>query len=295
MLLSDFLCLPLPSIIYFKEGCKRMRHNSMGLLGMTALMLVGTGVTVLAQDSPPAGGQPPAAGGGGRQGGGRQGGFGQFGGGQFGGRGGAQLSNLSVATMDSGLTLTADQKTKIKAILDKKDADTKALPALPAFTPGQPPADPQAFQEAFQKRGEINAKANSDIHALLTDDQKAKLPAFLQELGAMQQAGIPGGVLGDLKLTADQKKKVLAQAQANQQEMRDKMQAAQQSGQRMSREDMMAMRKDATDKVTALLTPTQRATLEKYTREHPQPAFGGFGGGRRQNGPGAPAGAPGGA
>lgn len=264
-----------------------MRHNSMGLLSLAALMLVGTGVTVLAQDAPPATGGQPA--GGGRQGG-RQGG-GQFGGGQF--RGGAQLSNLSVATIDSGLTLTADQKTKIKAILDKKDADIKALPALPAFTPGQPPADPQAFQEAFQKRGEINTKTNNDIQALLTEEQKAKLPAFLQELGTMQQAGIPAGVLGDLKLTADQKTKILAQAKTSQQEMRDKMQAAQQSGQRMSREDMMAMRKDATDKVSALLTPTQRATLEKYNREHPQPAFGGFGGGRRQNGPGAPGGAPG--
>ena len=260
-----------------------MKHSSMGLPVLTALMLVGTGVTVLAQDAPPAGGQAPAAGGG-RQGG-RQGG-GQFGGGRI------ALSSLSLATMDTGLTLTADQKTKIKAILDKKDADTKALPALPAFTPGQPPADPQAFQEAFQKRGAINTTANNDIQALLTDDQKAKLPAFLQELGAMQQAGIPAGVLGDLKLTADQKKKIMAQAQASQQEMQDKRQAAQQSGQRMSPQDMMAMRKDAQDKIAEILSPTQRAMLDKYNRDHPQPAFGGFGGGRRQNGPGA-AGAPG--
>lgn len=107
----------------------------------------------------------------------------------------------------------------------------------------------------------------------------------------MQQAGIPSGVLGDLKLTADQKKKIMAQATQSQQEMRDKRQAAQQSGQRMSREDMMAMQKDNQDKISALLTPTQRAMVEKYTRDHPQPAFGGFGGGRRNNGPGAGAGA----
>lgn len=263
-----------------------MKHNSMGLLGLTALMLVGTGVMVLAQDAPPSAGQAPAAGAG-RQGG-RQGGRGgQFGGGRI------TLSSLSVATMDTGLILTADQKTKIKAILDKKDADTKALPALPAFTPGQPPADPQAMQEAFQKRGAINTTANNDIQALLTDDQKAKLPAFLQELGAMQQAGISSGVLGDLKLTAEQKKKIMAQAQASQQEMQDKQQAAQQSGQRMSPQDRMAMRKEAQDKVAELLTPTQRATLDKYNRDHPQPAFGGFNGNRRQNGPGAAAGAPG--
>lgn len=259
-----------------------MKHNSMGLPVLTALMLVGTGVTVFAQDAPPAAGQAPAAGGA-RQGG-RQGGRG----GQFGG-GRATLSSLSLATMDTGLTLTADQKTKIKAILDKKDADTKALPALPAFTPGQPPADPQAFQEAFQKRNTINTTANNDIQTLLTDEQKAKLPAFLQELGTMQQAGIPAGVLGDLKLTAEQKKKIMAQAQSSQQEMQEKRQAAQQSGQQMTREEMMAMRKDATDKIAALLTPTQRAAVEKYNRDHPQPAFGGFGGGRRQNGPGAAA------
>ena len=266
-----------------------MKHNSMGLPVLTALMLVGTGITVLAQDAPPAGGQAPTAGGA-RQGGARQGGRG----GQFGG-GGVTLSSLSVDSLDTGLTLTADQKTKIKAILAQKDTDTKALPALPAFTPGQQPdpADQQARQDGMQKRREISTKADTDIQALLTDEQKTKWTAYQRDLGAMQQAGIPAGVLGDLKLTADQKKKIMAQAQASQQEMQDKQQAARQSGQRMSMQDMLAMRKDAQDKVAEILNPTQRATLEKYNRDHPQPAFGGFGGGRRQNGPGAAAGAPG--
>ena len=263
-----------------------MRHNKFGLLALATVVLGCTGAAAFAQDAaaPP----PPANPGGGRQGGGRQG---RQGGGPI------QLSSLSIATMNYGLKLTADQKTQIQTILDQHDKDVKALPAAPAFTPGQPPSpeDVTAMQEARQKRRDIATKSDDAIKAVLTDDQKAKLPDFVKELQGMQQSGIPVAILGDLKLTADQKTKITAQAEKNQTAMQQKMQEARASGQRMSPQDRMAMMKDAQDKVSELLTPTQRAMVDKYNRDHPNQGFGGFGGpggrGNRQPG-GAGAGNP---
>jgi Spy/CpxP family protein refolding chaperone len=262
-----------------------MRHNKFGLLALATVVLGCTGATAFAQD---AGAPPPPAQGG--RGGGRQGGGRQFGGGPV------QLSTLSLSTMDYGLKLTADQKTQIQTLLTQHDKDVKALPAAPAFTPGQPPSqdDIQAMRDSMQKRRELNTKSDDAIKALLTDDQKKMLPDFVKELQGMQQSGIPVAILGDLKLTADQKTKITAQAEKNQTAMQQKMQDARQSGQRMSPQDRMAMMKDAQDKVTELLTPTQRAMVEKYNRDHPNQGFGGPGGGRQRGGGAGAANPPGG-
>jgi len=245
-----------------------MRTNKFGLLVVTTLLLSCTGMSLLAQAA------PATPGGGGRG----QGQRGQ-------GRGQMSLGNLSVSTINMGLKLTAAQKTSIQTILDKRDAQIKALPALTPPAQGEMPTpeQQQAMRDGFQKRQELNTAATEAITAVLTDDQKKALPDFLKEVGAMQQAGLPAGVLGDLKLTEDQKKSITAQAEKSAATMREKMQAAQQSGQRPNREEMMAMRKESTDAVMALLTPTQKAMVEKYVKDHPQPAFGGFGGRRGGN------------
>lgn len=238
-----------------------MRSNNIGLLALTTLVLASTSVSVFAQATPapaPGGGQ----GGGQRRGGGR-----------------VTLSGLTMETMDYGLKLTPVQKTQIKTILDTKDTQTKALPPIPPFVAGQPPADPQAMRDAFQKRQEISTTADTAITALLTDDQKAKMPDFMKELGAMQGTGIPVAIYANLKLTDAQKTKIAALAAANQ----EKQTAARAAGQRMTPEDRAAYQKDVQD----VLTPTQHAMIEKYTKDHPQPAFGGRG--NRPAAPPAPA------
>ena len=259
-----------------------MRTNKFGLLTVTTLVLSCTGIAAMAQDAGAGAGQPPAVAGRGQ-------GRGQ--GGQRGGQFGRpiQLSDLSIATMDYGLKLSAEQKTTIQGILDQRATAMKALPAAPTFTPGQPPSaeDQQAMRDSFQKRNEISTKANTDIQVALTDEQKAKLPDFTKELQSMQQAGIPVAILGDLKLTEDQKKKIVAQGDTYNQARQAKMAEARQSGQRPDMQSMQTMQKDNMDKIMAMLTPTQHTMIDKYNKEHPQPAFGGFGGGRRQNGPGA--------
>ena len=82
-------------------------------------------------------------------------------GGQKKGKGGPS-PEARVAQIDAAVTLTADQKTKITAILTKAQGDVMALPQ----------------EERGAKGGEIRQAANKEIRALLTDAQKAKFDAM---------------------------------------------------------------------------------------------------------------------
>jgi Spy/CpxP family protein refolding chaperone len=76
-----------------------------------------------------------------------------------------------VAQIDEAVGgLTADQKTKITAILNKVQESVMALPA----------------EERGAKGAELRQAANKDIRAVLTDAQKAKFDAMPQGKG-------PGG------------------------------------------------------------------------------------------------------
>jgi Spy/CpxP family protein refolding chaperone len=229
-----------------------MRHNTWGWIGLTSLVLACAGGTVRAQTA--GGGQAPAAGQA-RQG--RQGG------------GPVYLSDLSVETMSQGLKLTDDQKTKIQAILDKRAADYKTL-----VLPGDQQGKADAVQEANRKRGEFAQKADTDIEAVLTDEQKKVLPDYKKELAFFRQAGLPAGLIGDMKITDEQRTKIGAQATENRRTMRQKMRDAQQSGTAITPEARRAMTKENQDKILALLTPEQRAMLDKYNKDHPTPVPG---------------------
>lgn len=82
-------------------------------------------------------------------------------GGQKKGKGGMS-PEARVAQIDEAVTLTADQKTKITAILTKSAADIAAIPQ----------------EERQAKAGAIRTAANGEIRALLTDAQKAKFDAI---------------------------------------------------------------------------------------------------------------------
>jgi Spy/CpxP family protein refolding chaperone len=217
-----------------------------------ALAFVGAALTLssvaFAQADPGA-----APGGGARAGRGQGGRPGQ------GGRGGAQASpaTIPVSAYSSEIKLSADQVSKIEAIQKKYAADTKDL--VP-----QPGGDRQAMQELRAKRQEIGQQATKDIEAVLSDDQKTKLAAVLKDFTAMQMVGIPAAALGDLKLTADQKSKILAIAKPLQAKMQEAMQAGQNGGGgggfQAIREEMMAGR----EKALEVLTAEQKTKLEKY-------------------------------
>ena len=75
---------------------------------------------------------------------------------------GGQTPEARVAQIDAAVSLTADQKTKIMAILTKVAKQVAALPQ----------------EERAAKGAEMRTAANKDIRALLTDEQKAKFDAM---------------------------------------------------------------------------------------------------------------------
>jgi len=97
-----------------------------------------------------------------------------------GGGGGGRMqmtSDQRVAMVDKAVTLTDDQKVKIKAIYE---ADAKKM------------ADLRAAQDPDMrtKNAAMRADENTQIKALLTDDQKPKFDAYL---AAQPQRGGGGG------------------------------------------------------------------------------------------------------
>ncbi|HLK55999.1 MAG TPA: hypothetical protein VKU00_05530 [Chthonomonadaceae bacterium] len=254
-----------------------MRYGKLGLILTAAVLMTAVSVTSFAQGQP--GGRPGGAPGGG------------FGGGQGGGQrrgGGMTVASVPAGLLASELKLSADQKSKIKSIQDKMQADLK--PLTPA--PGSPRPDQQTAQANREKRQQIVQQATQGIEGILTADQKAKVPGVIQGLQPYRAVNIPIGALEYLNLTSDQKTKIAkiaADAQTSMQSMRPQFQAAQGDQTKMQAlmQQMQKDRQQDHDKAVALLTSTQKSALDKYMKEHPQPTFGGpgggFGGGGRGN------------
>ena len=251
---------------HLKEVILKMKFGKIGLMCASLFLLSAVAVTSFAQGN--------GAGGGGRQGGGQRRG------------GGNALVNMPLSVIDSYLKLTADQKTKITAIQTQYKTDAKA------FTPAPPAAgempDPQVQRDMRTKQREASTKADTDIKAVLTDDQTKLVPDMTKELGVYQSAGIPIGVVSDMNFTAEQKTKITTIASDSAKEIQAKNKEARANGGQPDRQAMADLRKAASEKIMAVLTDTQKTTLEAYRKAHPTPQYGG---GRRP-GAGAPAAAP---
>ena len=224
-------------------------------------------------------------------------GGGGFGGGFGGPRGGGMmqmgLSNLPVDVLVKGLKLTEDQKTKVDDVQKKiREAQRAAFGGgnnpLGGGAGGGNRPDPAQLQEMMTKMQEERKKNDAQVEAVLTDDQKKSLPAFLKDVQAYQSAQLPLALIGDLKLTDDQKTKMAAVVKQVQTISQEKRQEA------MDNQDFQALREIMTqtqtalkDKTRALLTADQKAMVEKYEKENPNQGFGARGGrGGGQGGPG---------
>ncbi len=245
----------------------------------------------------PPGGPPPGGGPGG------PGGFGPGGrGGPGMGFGRPSLSNLPVGALDAELKLSDTQKRDIKQIQDATHKEQRALmPRLPGGPNGRPPGGgdpnggppngpPPDFEQMRANMEKVHAldnKAVKQIESLLTDAQKKRLPDALKELNALGPAGIPLELLGDLKLSSDQKSSIVAVSTKAQRDMRQKMEDARRSGDFQSIRELMRSSRDNTrNQVMAILTPDQKALVENFEKDHPMRGRGGF--------PGGPGGFPGG-
>jgi len=222
-------------------------------------------------------------------------GGGGFGGGFGGQRGGGLmqmgLSNLPVDVLVKGLKLTDDQKTKVDDVQKKIREAQRA-----AFGGGNNPfgggagggnrPDPAQLQEMMTKMQEDRKKNDAQIEAVLTDDQKKALPAFLKDVQTFQTAQLPLALVGDLKLTDDQKTKMAAVVTQIQKIAQEKRQEAMDNQDFQSLREIMTQTQTALkDKTRALLTADQKAMVEKYEKENPNQGFGGRGG--RGGAPGA--------
>jgi Spy/CpxP family protein refolding chaperone len=104
-------------------------------------------------------------------------------GGGYGGGGGGQRGGMNTQAqldrMTAALSLTADQQTSIKAILDQNQKDMMALRADTSLSDDDRMAKMQAMRKAQTDK----------IKAVLTDDQKPKYDAMM----AQQRQRGPGG------------------------------------------------------------------------------------------------------
>ena len=154
------------------------------------------------------------------------------------------------------------------------------------FQPNGGPPNFEQMRANMDKVRGLDEKYSKQIEAQLTDSQKKAVPDALKELSMMAQAGIPLDIIGDMKLTADQKRKIEAAVTKSQQDLQKKMEAARESGDFQSiREAMQSAGESRHRMVMAALTDSQKSLVENFMKEHPMRGPGGPG-----FGPGGPGG-----
>lgn len=177
-------------------------------------------------------------------------------------------ARIPVGVLAPALKLTADQQTKIQGIETKLQDDTKALRPTPGAQ-----VDQQTRRDNFMKMRQLTQTADAAITGMLSPDQTTALKGLVKDLAALNFVGITPEALPFLKLTDDQRAKLVTIGTAGQADMRAKMTAA--GGDRSQfRQIFMQARQDARTKVDAVLTDDQKAALKAHAPR-------GFGGGRR--------------
>lgn len=201
----------------------------------------------------------------------------------------ATVVDVPVAVLDAGLQLSADQKTKISQIQRELRKQRRDLMPKPDEQTGAPPTQ-QAMQAAMRKQKTLNDQVTQQITTILTTAQQQALPAFLKELDAYHMLGIPPDVLGELKLTADQKKSLLAIADAAKQAIKQNQDAALQNSNYGSyQKTMQDLRRKTHDQAMTVLTADQQTVVEDFVQAHPgPPPPGGPGDGNGPPPPGPP-------
>jgi len=170
----------------------------------------------------------------------------------FGGRGGfGGLQLLQIKKVQEELKMTQPQIDKLEA---KQQEVRQAMQDL-FQGGGLQNATPEERQKLMAKGQEIQTKAVNDI--LDTKQQKRFHQLELQRAGA--NAIAQPDVAKELNLTDDQKAKIREIQTAQQEKMREIFQGAGQGGDRQAMmQQMQALQKAAGEKITALLTDTQK-------------------------------------
>ena len=152
--------------------------------------------------------------------------------------------------------------------------------SMSAFAQGRGGADGAAGrgQGAGGGRGQQTLSIPESVVKANLPLDTAKFETLIADLKVLQGVNLPLEAVTELKLTAEQKKKLGERAKATQSKAREMQQAG-------DREGAMALRSSVAENVKTILTAEQNKVVEKY----PAPRFGGGqGGGRGQGRPGGP-------
>ncbi|MES2461958.1 MAG: hypothetical protein V4671_15345 [Armatimonadota bacterium] len=251
------------TFLFHKQG---QRLATMTVL--TALTGVLLSQTVFAAQ-PPQGGGPGGPGGpGGFRGPGGPGGPG----GRRGGPRPVSLSTIPVKELASALLLSDSQVAKIRAIQESVQAERQTLMPPPGQQPDGPPSR-EMMDANREKMRSLDQKAAAQIEAVLTAEQKSAAPELLKVLNALGQGGVPLEVFADLKLTAAQKQQLAALPS-----LPPPPRPGDNGGAPPDREGMEQGRRQAGEKVMAILTEEQRKIVEAFRQAHPRPRPGDGGG-----------------
>lgn len=261
-----------------------MRLNTDAVKPMAALFFAAAcllAATVAFGQFPP--GPPPPGGQGGRPGPGGPG-FGP-------GRGfrpmPMTLVNAPLDALDAALKLSDDQRAKIGKIRQEIFQQRRSRMPQPGGQPGFQP-DPERMRAEMERMRAEEEKASRRIEEVLNAEQRRAVPGVMKELDTLRFLGIPPELYGTLKLSGDQKKRLMEIAEKTQQELQRREQAARESGDFEAMREAPRLHQQAREKAMAILTAGQREQVEEFRQNNPMPGGPGFGPGGPPPGPEGP-------
>ncbi len=177
-------------------------------------------------------------------------------------------------TITDQLALSADQKDKIKVLLDKATREVEET---------RLDYEGASRQELAGALRGVYDDLRTNIHDVLTEDQQKKFDTLSNQRGNGGQRGGGGqlqAVMGQLDLKDDQKAKIQTIMQESQDKMQEVRDAWRNGDRQAAREKGQALRTEMTTKITAVLTPEQQAKLKELMPN----GIGGRGQGGRRGG-----------
>lgn len=186
-------------------------------------------------------------------------GFGRGGGFGF---GGGVTSRLQLATLEqvqAALNLSDEQKTKVTSINDELAESRREL-----LQQGR--GGGQGFAELRDELDKLTNDANAKLKEALNEEQNKRLTGiFIQVNGA--SALDDAEVMAALNLTDDQKQRLEAAREANQEANREAFQGLQDLSAEERRERMAELREESNKRLMDVLTQEQKDKLEELKGE----------------------------
>lgn len=157
-------------------------------------------------------------------------------------------AQIPTEVLESICSLTPQQKEKVQAIHTKLAEELRSL---------RPARGASADPGAAEKRRTLVRQANTDLANVLTQEQKDTLRKAAPVLLELRALNIPVKAYSELKLTADQEKRIHAIAQG----VREKVMTLPASERRAKARELMSA---ARTEVEAVMTPAQKAVLDQH-------------------------------